>query len=266
MSPDDPDALLSSLSSTERFSSRVADYVGFRPGYPDSILDTLADSAGLSSDAVVADIGSGTGISAELLLPTGCTVHAVEPNPAMRAAAEERLRAYPNFHSVVGTAEATTLPDRSCDLIVSAQAFHWFDIEAAKSEFRRILKPEGQVALIWNIRLPDATPFLREYEELVQDFGVGYQQVNALTASPARVDQLFRGGYRRFYYDNEQYFDFVGLRGRLLSSSYAPPGGHPRHEPMISALRRIFDEHAEGGKVRFLYRTDLFLGKVQVAP
>mgnify|MGYP006206225805 CR=1 FL=1 len=91
------------------------------------------------------------------------------------------------------------------------------------------------------------------------------EQVTELTESPERVSQLFGGGYRRFDYDNEQSFDFAGLKGRLLSSSYAPPAGHPLHEPMISELRRIFDEHSEGGKVRLLYRTDLFLGKLQDA-
>ena len=91
---------------TERFSDRVAAYVRCRPGYPDAVGATLAAQAGLGRGSVVADVGSGTGILTSLFLRLGCDVFAVEPNAAMRAAAEEQLADMPGFHSIQGTAEA----------------------------------------------------------------------------------------------------------------------------------------------------------------
>ena len=119
--------------STQRFSDRVADYVRYRPNYPRGILATLAAETGLSTDSLVADVGSGTGISAELFLSHGNAVYAVEPNHDMRAAAEAALARYPRFHSVVGTAETTSLPDHSVDYVVAAQAFHWFDADSTRA-------------------------------------------------------------------------------------------------------------------------------------
>src|SRR4051794_38465761 len=163
---------------TKRFSSRVEDYIKYRPSYPVEILDLLKKSYGLTSLNVVADIGSGTGISTELFLSNGNPVVGVEPNNEMRIAAERLLKAFPNFHSVSGTAEATTLDSSSFDFIVSGQAFHWFNREQARKEFVRILKPEGWVVLIWNDRKTDSTPFLEAYEQLLKTYGTDYEKVN----------------------------------------------------------------------------------------
>src|SRR5579885_3110804 len=128
---------------TRRFSDRVENYVRYRPHYPDGVLDVLRTETGLTPTAVVADVGSGTGISAKLFLRNGNLVLGVEPNREMREAAERLLSDYPHFTSVAGTAEATTLPDRSVDYAVAAQAFHWFDHDRARHEFARILHPGG---------------------------------------------------------------------------------------------------------------------------
>src|SRR5579863_1256797 len=114
-------------NSTTRFSDRVEDYVKYRPHYPKKILSYLQDRYAFGPGWVVADIGSGTGISTELFLRFGNNVFAVEPNLEMRSKAEELLAAHPGFRSVEGTAEATGLPGSSIDLIVAGQAFHWFD-------------------------------------------------------------------------------------------------------------------------------------------
>lgn len=249
-----------SSDSTQRFSSRVQDYVRYRPGYPRALLDTLRVEAGLSADSIVADVGSGTGISTELLLRAGCRVFAVEPNDAMRAAAERRLGGEPRFHSVAGTAEATTLPEADVDLIAAGQAFHWFDPRAARAEFTRILRSDGSVALFWNVRNTEATPFLREYEALLQEFGTDYRAVDHRNVGPERLRDFFAGGYRTFSFPNEQVLDFDGLRGRLTSSSYVPGPEHPRREPMLRELKRLFDAHQEDGVVRFVYLAELHLG------
>ena len=249
--------------ATSRFSDRVADYVRTRPRYPAEVLALLRTDAGLTPAAVVADIGSGTGISAELFLRNGNTVFGVEPNREMREAGESLLARYANFHSLAGSAEATTLPDANVDLVVAGQAFHWFDAVKARAEFRRILHPGGYVALLWNTRRVGTTPFLQAYEDLLHRFGTDYREVVHTNVDPSMLAAFFGpGGYRSHRLDNEQVFDREGLRGRLRSSSYTPPPGHPNHEPMIRELDRIFDECNDRGTVRFEYDTELYSGRL----
>lgn len=248
-------------NATSRFSDRVRNYVLYRPGYPAGVLDVLRAETGLAPGQVVADVGSGTGISAKLFLDAGHVVHAVEPNAEMRAAAEEALGGDPRFHSVAGTAEATTLPDASADLVVAAQAFHWFDPAAVAPEWRRILRPGGWIVLLWNTRRTDTTPFLRAYEALLREHGTDYTSVNHENVTDQALRTVLGPDHSRRVVPNEQVFDFDGLRGRLLSSSYAPNVDHPGHAPMMDALRRIFDEHARDGRVAFEYDTEIYLGR-----
>lgn len=244
----------------QRFSNRVENYVRHRPGYPQDILPLLQRETGLGETSVVADIGSGTGISTGLFLQAGCQVHAVEPNAAMRAAAEKGLRESPGFRSVAGTAQATTLPDASVDVITAAQSFHWFDTPETRAEFSRILKPGGHVVLIWNERQIDATPFLRDYEQLLLDYASDYQEVRHENISHSHLGRFFSGPYAAHQFYNEQRFDFEGLKGRTLSSSYTPPEDHPLHAPLLYALRRLFDLHQQTGEVVMEYVTQVYIG------
>ena len=250
-----------SRASEQRFSDRVANYVRYRPSYPDAVVAHLQNATGLAPSALVADIGSGTGISAELFLRHGYEVYAVEPNREMRAAAEQSLGDRPAFHSVTGTAQATTLSDHSMDLVIAAQAFHWFQGAATRQEFTRILKPGGWVALIWNERLLEATPFLHGYEQLHIQHATDYGQVRHENIGPEVLQSFFIDGqYQTFTAPNEQRFDFPGLKGRLLSSSYAPAEGQPGHEAMIADLARLFDAHQVNGQVSIAYDTRVHLG------
>jgi SAM-dependent methyltransferase len=221
------------------------------------------DEAGLGPGSRVADAGSGTGISTELLLASGAEVWAVEPNAEMRAAAEARLGGNARFHSVAGTAEATTLPGAGADLVAAGQAFHWFDRERFRAECVRILRGAprtGRVALFWNSRRTESTPFLRAYEALLRRFGTDYERIDHKQLGPEGFEAFFGGSYESRRFDNHQVFDLEGLRGRLLSSSYTPPPGHPDHEPMLAELRRLFDRHQQDGQVRLEYDTELHLG------
>ena len=250
--------------STQRFTDRVADYVKFRPGYPREIVAFLHSTCGLTDAAHVADIGAGTGISTRLFLDAGHPVVAVEPNQAMRAAADVWLKDYAGYSSVAGTAEATTLDDASVDLVVAAQAFHWFDPAAARREFARILKPRGLVALIWNSRLLDGTPFLAGYEALLRRFSDDYRTVSERYGDDASMAVWFGDGLvHAARLPNAQQLDFEGLKGRLMSSSYAPKVGHPNHEPMLAALRELFDRSARNGVVEFVYQTRVYVGYPQ---
>ncbi len=252
------------LNSTTRFSDRVDNYVKYRPAYPPGVLEFLAAELKLTPSAVLADLGSGTGISAKLFLDNGNLVYGIEPNREMRVAAEAILQGYPNFHSIAGAAEATTLPDSSVDFVVAAQAFHWFDVSAARAEAVRILKPVGYGILLWNDRLTQGTPFLQAYEELLLRFGTDYAEINHRNAQAVdrqALTQFFgHADWRLHTLPNAQLFDYEGLQGRLLSSSYAPLAGHPNYEPMLQRLREIFVEYEELGKVRFEYETQVYFG------
>lgn len=248
----------------ERFSDRVKHYAKYRPGYPPGVIHLLEQSCGLGSQSAVADIGAGTGIFTRLLLDTGCRVYGIEPNREMRVAAEESLAAYPRFTSVAGDAEDTRLAEASINLITVAQAFHWFDRSAARREFVRILRPDGCVALIWNERLVDTTPFLREYEALLHRHSADYAQVDHRNVSVEAVDAFFRPGrFERAAFPNEQRFDFEGLKGRVLSSSYMPAETDPAFPAVLDDLHRLFREYARGGQVVFEYVTNVYYGKLR---
>lgn len=254
------------MDSKERFSNRVEDYVRYRPSYPREVLDTLRDECGLTPQSAVADVGSGTGILTKLFLENGNRVCGIEPNARMREAGEGYLKDFPLFRSVNGTAEATGLPSAAVDFVVAGQAFHWFDAQAARVEFARILKPNGWVAIVWNNREKDTSPFLRDYESLLRAYGTDYEQVAQKYPENDPLDKFFgEGASRGKSFANRQEFDFEGLRGRLLSSSYTPPEGHPNHGPMLVQLRRIFEQHARQGRVAFEYTTKLYFGRLAQA-
>lgn len=251
------------MKTTERFSDRVANYVKYRPGYPAEVIHRLRDAGLLRENSVIADIGSGTGISSLLYLENGFEVYGVEPNKEMREAGEQFLAAYERFHSIDGTAEQTGLPDVSVDMVLAGQAFHWFDPEKAKAEFRRILKPGGHVVLVWNDRRFDTTDFLRAYEDLLKMFGTDYAKVNHRNIDETQFDAFFgKGNWNAFSVCNFQDFNFEGLKGRLLSSSYVPAEDHPDTPFMISVLKKIFLRYQEQGTVRFEYDTRVFHGTI----
>jgi len=250
-----------------RFSSRVADYVRYRPGYPAALLDLLRDECGLRAEGscMIADVGSGTGLLAELFLKQGNRVFGVEPNPEMREAGEEFLRSYANFTSVAGAAEATTLPDAGVNFVTAGQAFHWFEPAAARREFCRILAPGGWMVVVWNDRRMD-TPFARDYEAMLTHYGTDYTRVRDSYPQRETIKNFFgKVPFAERDLNNSQLFDCDGLAGRLRSSSYAPTEGHAHHAAMMEELDRIFRAHQEGGRVRMEYVTRVYFGQLKSA-
>jgi SAM-dependent methyltransferase len=247
---------------TQRFSSRVEQYVKYRPGYPAGIIDTLRSECGLTDRATIADIASGTGLFTRMLLENGNEVFGIEPNAEMRAAGEQLLSEYPRFHSVGGRAEATTLLDHSVDYVTAAQAAHWFDREAARREFVRILKPGGWTVLVWNERCTDSSPFLRAYEEMLLRYGTDYSEVRH-ERTTSTLDAFFHPApFQSRVFDYRQEFDYEGVEGRLLSSSYTPQAGEANHEAMLRELRRLFDTYNKSGRVGFEYKTRVYFGRL----
>ncbi|MEE9253255.1 MAG: class I SAM-dependent methyltransferase [Thermodesulfobacteriota bacterium] len=259
---------MSSISSapTERFTSRAALYHRYRPSYPPAVLELLREECALEPDSVVADIGSGTGKLTELFLEFGSTVFSVEPNAAMREAAVSNYGGNPRFISVEGAAENTSLPSQSVDLAAVGHSFHWFDPIAARREFGRILRPVCIAALIWNDRRDSSTPFLTDYEALLQKYGTDYGAVNPKKAATdtALIASFFGGeDFDTAVFFNYQDFDFEGLLGRVRSSSYTPAEGEEGWAAMTTELLAIFQKHESGGLVRFEYDTRVYFGSLK---
>ncbi len=248
---------------TLRFSDRVENYIKYRPGYPHAVIEMLTEEGELTPRSIIADIGSGTGLLSELFLSNGNQVFGVEPNAAMRGAGEKLLERYANFISIEGAAEATTLENGSIDFVVVGQAFHWFDQKLARDEFSRIMKPSGWVVLIWNERRIDSTPFLRAYEQMLLKFGTDYQEVRHERVYKDVESFFSPREFKLRTFDNLQCFDFQGVKGRLLSSSYVPAPGHEDFEAILEELRNIFEEHQEAGEVAFEHDTKAYFGQLK---
>ncbi len=249
--------------STSRFSDRVENYVRYRPGYPPEVLQTLKTECGLTERHLIADVASGTGIWSRMLLENGNAVFGVEPNPDMRAAGERLLAEFPAFTSLAGTAEATTLAEASVDFVTAAQAAHWFDPVQSREEFVRILKPGGWLVLLWNERITDSTPFLREYEQLLLTYGTDYADVRHERTTESVHEFFIPAPYQERTFAMRQEFDYAGLEGRLLTSSYAPGPGHARHTSMLAELRRIFEAHAAAGHISVEYNTRVYFARLR---
>lgn len=248
--------------NTERFSNRVENYVRYRPHYPEEIIPFLKGNIGLNRGWIIADIGSGTGISSELFLKNGNIVYAIEPNKEMRESAETTFKNESNYISINASAETTTLQGNSIDLIVAGQAFHWFDKNASKKEFQRIAKPEAYLLLMWNERKAESD-FQQAYEQLLIEFAIDYEGAAQHNIDESAIQKFFSPHpYFTQILPNAQYFDLESLKGRLLSSSYAPLENHANYIPMLARLKKIFDQFSNSGKIEFAYDCKLYYGNI----
>jgi len=248
------------MKPTERFSNRAATYDQFRPSYPLELLDYLRDAWGVKGEMVVADVGSGTGLLTRLFLENGNVTYAVEPNGEMRAVADRLLGDYANYVSVGGSAEKTTLPTNSIDLITAGTAFHWFD-DDARAEFQRILQPDGVLALIWNKRRSAADPFMIAYKNVLLEH-VGQHCNTQFDKIKTRIDSWFGGQSETAQFDNVQLFDLEGFLGRVFTSSYTPLAESAEYDAFVTDLHTLFDAYAENGVVKFSYDTVVFIGRI----
>jgi SAM-dependent methyltransferase len=247
--------------SVARFSDRAEDYIKYRPHYSPVVVHAIRQACDLRTEHLIADVGCGPGLLAEIFLQNGNRVIGVEPNQEMRLAGESYLAAYPNFRMVEGSAEATTLPHASVDFVTAGQAFHWFRPPEARAEFARVLKSGGWAVLIWNDRDTESTAFLRAYDAFVHQFGTDYEQVaHKYVATYDALGHFFAPDRMALIkLHNEQRLDLDGLRGRLLSSSYIPNSGE-RHEAMMGALPQLFSDHAVDNHVVLEYDTKIYYG------
>jgi len=235
--------------NTKRFSDRVEDYIKYRPAYPEKIIAILNEAVGLDNQQVIADIGSGTGISSIPFLQNNNTVYGVEPNKEMREAAEQLLTKYNNFISINGSAEKSNLPDRSIDLIFCGQAFHWFDKLKSKTE--------GHIVLAWNARSTNSN-FQLEYENALLEYIEEYKFVNHRNIRDEDIIDFFHPKkMQAFILSNKQIFDLEGLKGRLKSSSYCPKVGL-QHDKLMAQMEKIYNKYEIGDQIEFEYETQIY--------
>lgn len=247
--------------NTDLFSGKSVNYAKSRPRYPEGIISVLENHASMTRDSVIADVGSGTGILASLFLENGNSVFSVEPNSDMREMAMKDLSRYPGFHPVNGTAENTEMENASVDLIVAAQAFHWFDREKAGTEFRRIIRPGGSVALIWNDRIAETEGMNHDYESICMRFSPAYHGSGSSAVGEQVISDFFHGNYSKFVLENTQELDLDGLMGRYFSASYAIGRDDPHYDMLVDSLEEAFEKNRDGNTVLLRYETRLYLGK-----
>jgi SAM-dependent methyltransferase len=245
-----------------RFTARVADYVAGRPTYPLDVLAWLGRTIGFDADWQVADVGAGTGLSTALFLGNGNAVTAVEPNDAMRAAADALFAEDADYDSLAGSADATGLAGGSVDLVVAAQAFHWFDPGAFARECQRLLSPRGRVLLMWNTFDAQATPAAAAYDAVVRRHALELDRVqNKWRDSEAVARQWFTPEtFHEGVLANAQSCDAERLLTRLASSSYMPRRQDAGFAAMRDDLNAAFAAHASDGRFTLPYACKLFAG------
>ncbi len=254
---------MNTADTTTLFSRKADAYAKARPGYPEALFRFLKDGKIFPQGGTIADVGSGTGIFSRQLLEQGYRVYSVEPNADMRRKAEETLSSTPGFTSVNGTAENTTLPGGSADGVTAAQAFHWFDPDTFRRECRRILKPGGNVLLVWNHR-DESAPLVRENAEIFRKYCPNFTGFSGGNRSnPENIRRFFGESLHCETFANDLFFTWEGFLQRALSSSYAPGEDDESYLPLANALRALFDRYAEDGRLRMPNYTAAYWGKAE---
>lgn len=237
------------MGHTERFTGRARAYQQYRLGYPAAeVMHTLREWTGLTSTDTVADIGAGTGMLTELFLDNGNPTIAIEPNAEMRAACAAQYGGHSNLRLVDATAEASTLPNHSVDLIAAGRAFHWFDHARTLPEFQRILKPRHWVALVSIGRTKDDSALSQAFESLLTTHGTDYRYVRDGYRVHDKLETLFPGGeVRQTTIDGEQKLTLDALKGQAMSYSMAPLPSDPRYAAFMNALEEFFQRFSDNG-------------------
>jgi SAM-dependent methyltransferase len=244
------------MNPQERFSDRAENYAKYRPSYPAEAIDCILAGLNRTNSVIAADIGAGTGISSRLLADRGIKVIAIEPNKAMRQVAA----AHPLVEWRDGSAEATSLPDDSIDLIACFQAFHWFNPEPTLPEFARILKHGGKIALVWNDRdLEGEDEFTHQHDLIITKASNNSPIHSRLDGKIySSINFLFPLVDRHIFY-YQQAFTQDSLIGLAMSASYIPQQGKESKQ-LVKDLTDLHQKYRDGqGFVYLQYKTSVYL-------
>lgn len=250
------------MDNTQNFSGKANNYTLGRPTYANDFINYLYSEQNFSEKSIIADIGSGTGKFAKQLLDKGSYLYCVEPNDDMRNTAVNELSMYENFNSINGTASKTTLPAASIDFITAAQAFHWFDVDLFHKECKRILKPNGKVILIWNMRdISNATNKL-SYEIYLKFCPKFKGFSGGIKKDDERIKKFFNNNYKYIEFDNPLFYDKKKFISRSLSSSYSLKNEDKNYEKYINELCDLFDKHSKDGILEMANKTVAYMGNI----
>jgi len=229
------------MANEQIFNNRAENYDKGRPGYAEGIWELLFSDIVKANDKV-ADVGSGTGIFAKAFIKHGFDVFCVEPNAQMRAQAEKTFAGNPHFISVAASAESTTLPGYSINLVTAASAFHWFDAEKFRTECKRILKPDGIFFAVINSRDYNDPFTLRQHEICAELCGNFVSLRHGLDKSTPKLEVFFGSGINRAEFDFPLEYTKEKFVQRSLSSSYAPEPNTTACEKYIEKLWALMEE------------------------
>jgi SAM-dependent methyltransferase len=249
-------------SHTERFSGRVQAYLAYRPRFPHGIVSFLREHGALPDGAVVADVGAGTGMLAEIFLEAGNRVIAVEPNGEMLEACRALAAQQFTLEIVQGQAEATTLPDASVDLIAIGRAMHWFDWPRAHREFVRILRPGGWVLVATNGHRDSGAPVSNRLSEILRKWRTDSAEADTRCDFNGRLREfLDTSSWQRTTLHHAMTVDFATLLGYAESLSAIPRPGERGYEGMVAELRAMFEEYQRDAVLVTPLACELYLGR-----
>jgi SAM-dependent methyltransferase len=252
------------VNPTTRFSGRVEAYRRYRSRYSREIIPLLEERCDLKRESVIADIGAGTGMLAELFLENGNSVFAVEPNAEMRAACQELAPIYPRLTCIDGAAGESGLPDHSVDFVTAGRALHWFDQINARREFLRILRTDGWVVLasLGPRRRPEAVN--REYQTILREHGLDYARLRDRYDADSSASRLFAScEFQKIEFTERKEMTYEELEGHALSLSVTPQPSDPRFPAMQEALRGYFARHESGGKMQMPMNCTIHFGHLR---
>jgi ubiquinone/menaquinone biosynthesis C-methylase UbiE len=249
--------------NTERFTGRAEVYDRYRQRYPaEAVVRLLREWCGLAPEWTVADVGAGTGMLSEIFLESGNRVLAVEPNAQMRRACERLAEAWPKLEVINATAEVTSIPSASVEMVAAGRAFHWFDKDRALAEFRRVLKPGGWLVLVSAGRAHDANPQAVAFERLLTECGMGYSSERYGARVHDRTEGIFSGEVHQAEIAGEQQFDWDAFRGNVMSLSAVPREGDVGYERFQDALRVYFGDYSVDGVLTMATKSRVTAGRI----
>jgi len=251
------------MDNRDKFTNKAENYTKYRPSYPQGFINHLVNEVGMNCESIVADIGAGTGILTKLLACKVKKIIAVEPNKDMLKVCRKHLKGIKNFTGIDASAENTSLPDSSVDFITAAQAFHWFDREKSKSEFKRILKKNGKVIIVWNFKYADYD-FLKENRSILRRFCPEFKGfTGGVENDSSSFSDFFKKDCCEYkVFDNYKTINLEEFIGGTLSASYSPSPEVSHYNNFISELTEVFNKYSTNGILKMPLKTWCYTGEL----
>lgn len=250
------------IDSTKFYFGKQEDYSKYRPSYPKELFEFLVKDYNLKNKDIV-ELGAGTGKFSKIASVYCNKIYYVEPNIDMINKGKEYCNDCYNITFVNSSAENTKLPSYIADIIFAVQSFHWFDKFTVKEEVKRILKPNGYFAIIWNDWEDENNEFSKKYFKYVSEWntkltGRKYQHKNV----DDRKNFFKDGMYASHIFIHSKQYNLEMLVGLSKSLSYAPKEGDIYYGEFIKGIIEIFNDYQNNDYVRFDFHTEIYIGRI----